>query len=122
MGNSQTATAFMQMVTAGKIQQAYDEFVSDNFIHHNVYYPGDRESLLTAMIENHEEYSTKILDIKRTIAENDLVMVHSLIKLDAEHEGVAAVHIFRFENDQIIELWDVTQAIDTDSPNKNGLI
>ncbi|HBN79477.1 MAG TPA: polyketide cyclase [Planctomycetaceae bacterium] len=122
MGNTQTATSFMQMVTAGNIQQAYDEYVSDNFIHHNIYYPGDREALLTAMIENHEQFPGKILDIKRTISENDLVMVHSLIKLDTEHDGVAAVHIFRFENDQIAELWDMTQAIDLDSPNENGLI
>ncbi|WP_339745027.1 hypothetical protein [uncultured Rubinisphaera sp.] len=122
MGNTQTATSFMQMVTAGDIQQAYREYVSDLFIHHNVYYPGDRESLLEAMIENHEQFPNKILDIKRTITENDLVVVHSLIKLDAEHDGVVAVHIFRFENQQIVELWDMTHAVDPDSPNENGLI
>jgi predicted SnoaL-like aldol condensation-catalyzing enzyme len=31
------------------------------------------------------------------------------------------IHIFRFEEDRIVELWDVGQEIPEDSPNDNGM-
>jgi hypothetical protein len=37
------------------------------------------------------------------------------------HEDIAAVHIFRFEQDRIVELWDVAQPLSKDSPNQNGM-
>ena len=33
----------------------------------------------------------------------------------------AVVHIFRFEQDRVVELWDLGQPISKDSPNENGL-
>jgi hypothetical protein len=34
--------------------------------------------------------------------------------------GVAVVHIFRFNGDRVVELWDVGQTIPADSPNRDG--
>jgi len=34
---------------------------------------------------------------------------------------VAVVHIFRFENGKVVELWDLGQQMIKDSPNENGL-
>jgi len=47
------------------------------------------------------------------------VITHSLVsKKDAD---IAVVHIFRFENNKVVELWDLGQVIDPKSPNTNGL-
>ena len=35
--------------------------------------------------------------------------------------GTAAVHIFRFQGDRVIELWDVGQPVPENSPNENGM-
>ena len=35
--------------------------------------------------------------------------------------GTGKVHIFRFEQGRIAELWDLAQPISTDSPNENGM-
>jgi predicted SnoaL-like aldol condensation-catalyzing enzyme len=58
------------------------------------------------MIENHENFPTKEYTLHQTIAQDDKVVVHGLMKLN-DNLQVAVVHIFRFEGDKIAELWDV---------------
>ncbi|MFZ1808888.1 MAG: hypothetical protein WAU36_16775 [Cyclobacteriaceae bacterium] len=41
-----------------------------------------------------------------------------VVKDDME---IAVVHIFRFDNVKIIELWDLGQVLDKNSPNENGV-
>ena len=41
------AKSFLQMAGTGKVQEAYDRYVSPAFIHHNQHFKGDRQSLLT---------------------------------------------------------------------------
>lgn len=52
MSNHQdTAKAFLKTAGTGNVQEAYDRYVAPSFIHHNQYFKGDRQSLLTAMQE-----------------------------------------------------------------------
>jgi hypothetical protein len=52
MSNHQdTAKAFLKIAGTGNVQEAYDRYVAPSFIHHNQYFKGDRQSLLTAMQE-----------------------------------------------------------------------
>jgi predicted SnoaL-like aldol condensation-catalyzing enzyme len=41
--------------------------------------------------------------------------------LNPGDSGVATIHIFRFEGDRIVELWDVGQAVPENSLNDNGM-
>ncbi|GEM_PF-2747946 len=41
-----------------------------------------------------------------TLGDGDLVAVHSHIVLRSGEQGVAAVHLFRFHGDKIMEMWD----------------
>jgi predicted SnoaL-like aldol condensation-catalyzing enzyme len=116
-----TAVSFMRLVGSGKVRDAYDRYVDANFLHHNAFFHGDRESLLKAMEESAAKNPHKVLDVKRTLEDGNYVAVHSHIRQHAQDRGVAAVHIFRFENDRIAELWDVGQAIPQDSPNEHGM-
>ena len=45
------ATSFLTMVADRRTQEAYDRFISPEFIHHNQWFKGDRQSLLIAMEE-----------------------------------------------------------------------
>ena len=59
----------------------------------------------------HELYPELKQDVKRTVAQGDLVAVHSLyIRNQADRDaggGQAAVDIFRLEHNRIVEHWDV---------------
>ena len=61
----------------------------------------------------------KTFDIKKVIQEGDQVMTYSHVVTDSME--IAVVHILKFENHKIIELWDLGQAISKDCPNENGL-
>jgi predicted SnoaL-like aldol condensation-catalyzing enzyme len=115
------AVSFLRLVGSGKVRDAYERHVGANFRHHNAFFRGDRESLMKAMEENARKNPYKVLEVKRTLEDGDFVAVHSYIRQDAQDSGGAAVHIFRFENDRIAELWDVGQAIPRDSPNEHGV-
>ncbi|MFD2442857.1 nuclear transport factor 2 family protein [Bacillus sp. CGMCC 1.16607] len=115
------AVAFLQLVASGKVREAYEAYVGPDFRHHNPYFRGDAESLMLAMEENAVQNPHKILEVKLAIREKDTVAVHSHIKQNPEDLGGAVVHIFRFQDNQIVELWDIGQPVPEDSPNENGI-
>ncbi len=110
---------FLNYAGFGKVREAYDKFTSPDFIHHNQYFKGDRESLLKAMEEAHQSSPNKLVDIKYSYEDGSTVILHSHVA--KEGMDIAVVHIFRFENDKIVELWDLGQVIDKKTPNENGL-
>ncbi|PJZ58427.1 nuclear transport factor 2 family protein [Leptospira barantonii] len=121
MTNKKKATSFLEMAGSGNVQAAYDQFIANNFIHHNQYFKGDRNSLLTAMEEAHKASPNKRIEIKQCFEEGDTVITHSLVvRQNSEEPNIAVVHIFRFEGDKVAELWDLGQLLTKDSPNENG--
>jgi predicted SnoaL-like aldol condensation-catalyzing enzyme len=110
------------MAGMGKVQEAYDRYIAPSFIHHNQYFKGDRQSLLTAMQEAAQSSPNKSIEIKRAYEDGDTVITYSLVtRQDPSAPAIAVVHIFRFEGEQVVELWDVGQLVANDSPNENGL-
>jgi predicted SnoaL-like aldol condensation-catalyzing enzyme len=61
------------------------------------------------------------VDMKRMIAEGDLVVVHSHLTREPGDRGAAVVDIFRLENGKIVEHWDVVQEIPESSANNNTM-
>ena len=119
----EAAQSFLKMAGTGKVQEAYDQYIAPSFIHHNQYFKGDRQSLLTAMQEASTTTPNKSVDVKRVYEDGDTVMTHSVVsRQDPGAPDVVVVHIFRFEQDRIVELWDVGQPVSKDSPNENGLV
>ncbi|OMF63334.1 polyketide cyclase [Paenibacillus sp. FSL R5-0490] len=115
------AISFLQLVASGQVREAYKHYISPDFSHHNPYFHGDAESLMLAMEENAKQNPNKKLDVKLAIQENETVAVHSHVKQNPEDLGGAVVHIFRFQNGKIAELWDVGQPIPEESPNEKGM-
>ncbi|ETI69070.1 nuclear transport factor 2 family protein [Neobacillus vireti] len=115
------AVSFLQIVASGKVREAYQTYIGPDFRHHNPHFPGDAESLLLAMEENAAINPNKIFRVKLAIQERDTVVVHSHVKQNPEDLGAAVVHIFRFQNNQIVELWDIGQSIPENSPNENSM-
>jgi predicted SnoaL-like aldol condensation-catalyzing enzyme len=119
--NKEAAISFLKMASSGDVREAYSKFVGPGFKHHNPYFEGSAETLMTAMEENARDNPNKTLDVKRAIAEGDLVAVHSHVRLKPEDRGGAVVHLFRFEEGRIVELWDLGQEVPEESPNQYGM-
>ncbi|HEU4860903.1 MAG TPA: hypothetical protein VFT15_13750 [Chitinophagaceae bacterium] len=48
----QIATDFLMLASKGNPREAFSKYVAKNFKHHNIYFKGDRESLMIAMEDN----------------------------------------------------------------------
>ncbi len=122
MNNKEIAKSFLQMAGTGNVRAAYEKFVAPSFIHHNQYFKGDRQSLLSAMEEAHKLSSNKSIEVKKIYEDGNTVITHSQVtRKNADKMPIAVVHIFRFENARIVELWDLGQEMIKDSPNENGM-
>jgi predicted SnoaL-like aldol condensation-catalyzing enzyme len=119
VANKEIAIGFLNEASAGKVDDAYRR-VASNFRHHNAYFPGDTESLKQGMAQAHKQFPNTKLKVQRVIADGELVAVHSRVQHSPETATIAVVHIFRFEGEQIAELWDIGMEVPKDSPNDNG--
>lgn len=119
--NKEIAVSFLQLVASGRVREAYNTYISPDFCHHNPYFRGDANSLMIAMEENASKNPDKSFEVKRVIAEGNLVAVHSHVKQKPEDLGVAVVHIMRFENHIIVEMWDLGHPVPENSPNEYGI-
>ena len=122
MRKKDIATSFLKLVSSGNVREAYDKYVHQDFKHHNAYFKGDRESLLTAMEEAALKEPNKSLEVLRAMEDGNLVATHSrLLRADPNAPEIAAVHIFRFDGDKIIEEWEVGQERPKDPVNENDI-
>lgn len=109
-------SAYMDEVWVNRNATAVSKYISsDSFIQHNPHLDNGLEALegfLPHLFNNLMPEGT--WEVKRFIAEDNMVVVHSLVKPSPTSLGMAVVDIFRVEGDKIVEHWDVT----TDVPEK----
>jgi predicted SnoaL-like aldol condensation-catalyzing enzyme len=117
----QMASDFLMLASKGNAREAFDRYIGKKFKHHNIYFKGDGESLMKAMEDNAIKNPDKILDIKRVLQDGNMVATHSYVRQRPDDPGGAVVHIFRFENDRIVELWDLGQPVPLETVNENGI-
>jgi predicted SnoaL-like aldol condensation-catalyzing enzyme len=121
MDLKKTAGIFLHMVSRGESDEAFERYASADFRHHNPYYPGDAASLSAGMKDVAREFPAIQLSIQRSLQDGDLVAVHSFIKVADNHIGSSVVHIFRFENGKIAEMWDIGQDVPGEIVNQYGM-
>lgn len=115
------AIHFLKLAAKGHSREAFKLYVAPHFKHHNIYFKGDAESLMLAMEEAAQYAPNKTLDVQRALEDGNLVAVHSRVRPEPEQLGAGVVHIFRFEEDKIVELWDLGQAVPEEMENEHGM-
>ena len=115
------AVSFLRLAASGRVREAYRNHVGVGFRHHNPFFAGDAEALMTGMEENARQNPNKSLQIVHALEDGDLVAVHSHVRQKPDDRGAAVIHVFRFEGDRIAELWDVGQPVSAESVNANGM-
>ena len=118
--HKEAAVDFLQLVIAGRIDEAYRKHVDMQGKHHNPWFGAGFAALKQAMLENHMQMPNKQLTVKNVLGDGDMVAVHSRLMLRSGEQGMAVVHIFRFQGNRIVEMWDIGEATPADSPNADG--
>ncbi len=117
----QAAISFLKLAASGNVSEAYGNYISPTFRHHNPYFAGDAESLKKGMAEAAAKFPDTTLEVQNVFEEGDLVAVHSRVQHGPDEPEISVVHIFRYEGDRIAEMWDVGMEAPKESPNENGM-
>jgi predicted SnoaL-like aldol condensation-catalyzing enzyme len=103
-------------------EDAVERYVGSEYIQHNPQAPDGPEAFIAFVRSYVGQFPQLRIDLKRAIAEGDLVMTHGLLKTSPEDRGTAAADIFRLdENGKIVEHWDVLQPVPETSANDNTM-
>ena len=119
--NKENAIEFYRMAYEGNPQKAVELFVGNKYIQHNPLVGDGTEPLILYFEKMAREYPDKSIEFVRSVAEGDMVALHTHQKWPEDEEYVT-MDFFRFdENGKIVEHWDSMQRIPKDSANGNTM-
>jgi predicted SnoaL-like aldol condensation-catalyzing enzyme len=115
------AIDFYKMAYNGNPRKAVELFVGDDYIQHNPLVGDGKEAFIDYFEEMAKNYADKSIEFVRSIAEGNLVALHTHQTWPGNEEYVT-MDFFRFDNNgKIIEHWDAMQEIPADSANGNSM-
>lgn len=111
--NKENAIAFYELVfNQHKLQEGVDKYIGKEYLQHNPGVADGAKAFVDAFDPFLKANPQSKAEIKRVIADGDLVALHVHSQLNAKDRGEAVVDIFRFDKDgKIVEHWDVIQAV-----------
>ena len=104
-----------------QVGRAAERFLSAEYKQHNPQTSDGPEAFVGLITSLFTQAPQASFDLKRAIAEDDLVVVHYHFKVTPDDLGQAVVDIFRVRDGHIVEHWDVTQPVPAESANTNGM-
>jgi predicted SnoaL-like aldol condensation-catalyzing enzyme len=116
--NKEMVVDFLQLVVTGSIDAAYKKYVDMNGKHHNAFFPAGLPALQAAMKEDQAQSPQKQITIVNVLSDGDRVAVLSHLRRGSD--DMAVVHLFRFKEGRIVELWDCGQVLPQEIPNRDG--
>ena len=120
--NKKTVTAFYKLAfNDHKPVEAVEKYVGGSYRQHNPMVADGSLAFIDFVSDVARKNPGLHIDIKRVIAEGDMVVTHVNIKTSKEDRGLAAIDIFRLEKGKIVEHWDVVQPIPEKAANNNGM-
>lgn len=117
-----SAVEFLTLSSAGNIDDAYARFTAADGKHHSAFFAAGFDALKEGMKQNHAQFPHKQMTVLHVVGDGDMVAVHSHVVLKPGDPGIATLHLFRFEDGKIAELWDFAQPIKPDLPNQDGIL
>jgi predicted SnoaL-like aldol condensation-catalyzing enzyme len=104
-----------------KPEEAVAKYIGPNYRQHNPKAPDGPDGVVafaTGYLKANPQLS---MEFKRIIAEGEYVVIHSHQKRHPKDTGEAVVDIFRVEDGKLVEHWDVTQTVPSQSANGNTM-
>ncbi|MEL0614711.1 nuclear transport factor 2 family protein [Marinomonas arenicola] len=119
--NKANAMAFYKTAYLGDPEKAVAAYVGDEYIQHNPVVGDGKQAFIDYFSEMARDYPEKSIVFLRTIAEGDLVSLHTRQTWPGNEEYVT-MDFFRFDgNGKIVEHWDAIQLVPKESKNNNSM-
>ena len=119
--NKENAISFYKMAYEGDPSKAVELYVGPEYIQHNPVVADGKSAFIDYFERMHREYADKSIEFVRTVAEGDLVALHTHQVWPGGDEYIT-MDFFRFNQDgKIVEYWDSIQQIPDKSANGNKM-
>ena len=120
--NKRTVVAFFtRAYNDHEPDDAVAKHVGSQYIQHNPDTPDGAAAFIESTKGWIARYPKVSVEIKRVIAEGDLVVTHDLVRRSPDDRGFAGIDIFRMENGKIVEHWDARQPVPEKAANNNTM-
>ncbi len=118
----QVVTKFMtQFYVQKDVRGAFETWVNPGYIQHNPMAATGRDAAIGFLEPFFKTNPGIRYEIKRVIADGNLVAVHSWGRFSESDRGVAVVDILRVQRCRVMEHWDVVQPVPEQAANANGM-
>jgi len=119
--NKKNAIEFYRMSYMGNPAEAVELYVGDQYIQHNPLVGNGKQPFIEYFEKMAKEYPDKSIEFVRSVAEGNLVALHTH-QIWPDDEEYVTMDFFRFDdNGKIIEHWDSMQQIPDFSANGNTM-
>lgn len=112
---------FRLMFQEHQVQEAMQRYVATPFVQHNPYLEAGAAPLADFLELYFSQHPQASAEIRRVVAEGNLVVVHSHAKESPEDRGQSVIDIFRVADGKIAEHWNVSQDIPENPANATGM-
>ena len=119
--NKKVVVEFYAKALNDKDFEAAAKHFGPHYIQHNPNAADGIEGFKKFIEYRREKFPNARSEIKRVLADGDMVILHVHGVREPGERGVAIVDIFRLENGKIVEHWDVVQEIPEKAANSNGM-
>ncbi|MDO6471023.1 ester cyclase [Maribacter sp. 1_MG-2023] len=119
--NKKNAIAFYKTAYLGQPKLAIEKYVGNEYIQHNPAVANGTQGFIDYFERMQKEYPQKSIEFVRSIAEGDLVALHTHQTWPGNDQYIT-MDFFRFDdNGKICEHWDSIQQIPEKSENPNTM-
>ena len=118
--NKKLVLAFYQKMIGDKDPEAARRYMGNPYIQHSAYAKDGFEGVAQFARQFKQDFPNHRYEVKKVIAEGDLVVLHLLGINGLSPHGEQVVDIFRVHEGKVVEHWDVIQPLPESSQNPNG--